>query len=180
VPSAAWFVAASLTVDTVVPGRRPAVPTGANDRARRDARCAGTASPEGTVTAHEGGSHVVTNPLASRTIAREEIRNVARGWWTLLFVGFTGAMTIAGSTSAPSAMPYCGLWLSLGVGEGALSSWPGLTLVSVAIGFWSICYGIVAISASIELKALPQRIDEAQCQLAGAYSVERIPAVHTR
>jgi hypothetical protein len=90
-------------------------------------------------------------------------------------------MTIPGSITARGAMPYWGLWLALGIVEVALSFWllqqPGLTLLSavLAIGFWSICYGIVAISASIELKALPQRIDEAQCPLARATPSSAFP-----
>jgi uncharacterized membrane protein HdeD (DUF308 family) len=36
----------------------------------------------------------VTNPLSSRTMAREEIRHVARSLWTLLLVGIVS--TIAG------------------------------------------------------------------------------------
>ena len=34
----------------------------------------------------------VTNPLASRTMAREQIRHVARGLWTLLFVGIVSTI----------------------------------------------------------------------------------------
>jgi uncharacterized membrane protein HdeD (DUF308 family) len=102
------------------------------------------------------------------------------GWWVLS----TGAMTIAGSLSARNVMPYWGLWLALGIGEVVVSFWllqqPGLTLVTavLAIGFWSIASGIVTIAASIELKALPQRLDEAQRQFTQAYSDQRLPAGH--
>jgi uncharacterized membrane protein HdeD (DUF308 family) len=102
------------------------------------------------------------------------------GWWVL----FTGAVTIAGSTSAREVMPYWGLWLALGIGEVVLACWllqqPGLTLVSavLAIGLWSLCYGVVTIAASIELKDVPRRIDKAQRQFEQSYSDERMPAAH--
>ena len=71
------------------------------------------------------------------------------GWWVL----FSGVMTIAGSVSARHFLPYWGLWLALGIGEVVVAFWllqqPGLTLVSavLAIGLWSIFYGIVTIAA---------------------------------
>jgi uncharacterized membrane protein HdeD (DUF308 family) len=100
------------------------------------------------------------------------------GWWVL----FSGAMTIAGSLGARNVMPYWGLWLALGIGEVVLAVWlleqPGLTLIStvLAIGLWSVFYGIVTITASIELKNLPQEIDEAHRQLKPTFSDERMPA----
>jgi uncharacterized membrane protein HdeD (DUF308 family) len=210
---------------------------------------------------------LVTNPLASRALAREELGNVARGWWALCVVGIvstiagglilvfdwsvddlavflgtllvvrgvltmlslpldgsarvwslamggleaglgialfawpeptllvvaafigwwvllSGAMTIAGSLGARNVMPYWGLWLALGIGEVVLALWlleqPGLTLVStvLAIGFWGVFYGIVTIAASIELKNLPRRVDEAHRQLQQSYSDQRMPAAH--
>jgi uncharacterized membrane protein HdeD (DUF308 family) len=93
-------------------------------------------------------------------------------------------MTIAGSLGARNVMPYWGLWLAVGIGEVVLALWlleqPGLTLVStvLAIGFWSVLYGIVTIAASIELKNLPQRIDQAHRQFDQAYSEQRMPAAH--
>jgi uncharacterized membrane protein HdeD (DUF308 family) len=200
---------------------------------------------------NEEDAMLVTNPLAPRTLAREAIRTVSRGWWALLLMGivstvaggliliidwsvrdlalflgtllvvhgvltmlslpldgsprgwaiamgileagvgvalfawpeptllvvaaligwwvlFTGVMTIAGSVSARRILPYWGLWLALGIGEVVVAFWllqqPGLTLVSavLAIGLWSIFYGVVLIAASIELKNLPRRFEEAQ------------------
>jgi uncharacterized membrane protein HdeD (DUF308 family) len=102
------------------------------------------------------------------------------GWWVL----FAGAMTIAGSVGARNVMPYWGLWLALGIGEVVLSFWlleqPGLTLVStvLAIGLWSIFYGVVTIAASIELKNLPRRVDEARHEFEPSYSDERLPTAH--
>jgi uncharacterized membrane protein HdeD (DUF308 family) len=102
------------------------------------------------------------------------------GWWVL----FSGAMTIAGSVSARNLMPYWGLWLALGIGEVVLAVWlleqPGLILVStvLAIGLWSVFYGIVTIAASIELKNLPRRIDDAHRQFEQTYSNQRTPAAH--
>jgi uncharacterized membrane protein HdeD (DUF308 family) len=100
------------------------------------------------------------------------------GWWVL----FSGAMTIAGSLGARNVMPYWGLWLALGIGEVVLAVWlleqPGLTLIStvLAIGLWSVFYGIVTIAASVELKHLPGRIDGAHRQFEQTFSDERMPS----
>jgi uncharacterized membrane protein HdeD (DUF308 family) len=101
------------------------------------------------------------------------------GWWVL----FSGVMTIAGSVSARRILPYWGLWLALGIGEVAAAFWllrqPGLTLVSavLAMGLWSIFYGIILIAASIELKNLPSRFEAAEREFsAPAFSDGRVPA----
>jgi uncharacterized membrane protein HdeD (DUF308 family) len=101
------------------------------------------------------------------------------GWWVL----FSGVMTIAGSVSARRILPYWGLWMALGIGEVVIAFWllqqPGLTLVSavLAIGLWSIFYGVVLIAASIELKNLPHRFDEAQREFdAPSFPDTRMPA----
>ena len=84
------------------------------------------------------------------------------GWWVL----FSGVMTVAGSISARRILPYWGLFLALGTVEAVVGVWllyrPGLTLLAMvfAIGLWAILYGIVLTAASIELKNLPDRLDE--------------------
>jgi uncharacterized membrane protein HdeD (DUF308 family) len=88
------------------------------------------------------------------------------GWWIL----FSGVMTIVGSISARRVLPYWGLFLALGIVEAVLAVWllerPGLTLLAtvLAIGLWSIIYGIVLTTASIELKHLPEHLDEIERQ----------------
>ena len=86
---------------------------------------------------------------------------VVIGWWVL----FNGIMAIAGSISARRILPYWGLFLGLGIAETVLAIWllsrPGLTLVAtvLAIGLWSLLYGIVLVAVAIELKQLPKRFD---------------------
>jgi uncharacterized membrane protein HdeD (DUF308 family) len=83
------------------------------------------------------------------------------GWWVL----FGGVMTITGSISARRILPYWGLFLALGIAETAIAFWllarPGLTLVAtvLAVGLWSIFYGVVQIAVGVELKNLPSRFD---------------------
>jgi uncharacterized membrane protein HdeD (DUF308 family) len=84
------------------------------------------------------------------------------GWWVL----FSGVMTIVGSVTARRYLPYWGLWLALGIVEAVLAFYlleqPGLTLLAtvLAIGLWSIIYGIVLTAASVELKHLPELFDD--------------------
>ena len=81
------------------------------------------------------------------------------GWYVL----FSGIMTIAGSISARSVLPYWGVTLALGILETLFAFWllarPGLTLVAavLAIGLWSIVYGVVQIVLAFEVKSLAQR-----------------------
>ena len=88
------------------------------------------------------------------------------GWWIL----FSGVMTVAGSIGARRIIPYWGLFLALGILEAVVGVWllnrPGLTLLATvfAIGFWTIVYGIVLTAASIELKNLPERLDDLERQ----------------
>jgi uncharacterized membrane protein HdeD (DUF308 family) len=94
------------------------------------------------------------------------------GWYVL----FSGIMTIAGSISGRDVLPYWGLMLAFGILETLFSFWllsrPGLTLVAavLAIGLWSIIYGVVLISLSIEVKNLSGRADVA------ARDLERVPS----
>jgi uncharacterized membrane protein HdeD (DUF308 family) len=89
------------------------------------------------------------------------------GW----FVLFSGIMTIAGSISARSVLPYWGLMLAFGGLETLLSFWllarPGLTLVAavLAVGFWSLFYGVVEIVLAFETKNLSARADNADRKL---------------
>jgi uncharacterized membrane protein HdeD (DUF308 family) len=81
------------------------------------------------------------------------------GWYVL----FSGIMTIAGAISGRDVLPYWGLMLAFGILETLFSFWllarPGLTLVAgvLAIGLWSLFYGVVQIALSFEIKALPAR-----------------------
>ena len=83
------------------------------------------------------------------------------GFWVL----FSGIITITGSISARHILPYWGLFLGLGVVETILSFWllsrPGLTLVAsvLAIGLWSLIYGVVLTIVAVDLKNLPARLD---------------------
>ena len=83
------------------------------------------------------------------------------GWYVL----FSGIMTIAGSISARSVLPYWGLMLAFGILETLFSFWllarPGLTLVAavLALGLWSMIYGVVQIVLAFETKNLSARAD---------------------
>jgi uncharacterized membrane protein HdeD (DUF308 family) len=85
----------------------------------------------------------------------------AIGFWVL----FNGVMTITGSVSARRILPYWGVFLGLGVAETILSFWllsrPGLTLVAtvIAIGLWSLIYGVILTLVAVELKNLPARLE---------------------
>ena len=86
----------------------------------------------------------------------------AIGWWVL----FSGIMTVAGSITGRGVLPYWGLMLGLGILETLFAFWllarPGLTLVAaiLAIGLWSLIYGVVQIALSFEVKHLPNRVAE--------------------
>jgi uncharacterized membrane protein HdeD (DUF308 family) len=83
------------------------------------------------------------------------------GWYVL----FSGIMTIAGAVSGRGVIPYWGWMLGFGILEILFALWllarPGLTLVAIvlAIGLWSIIYGVVQIVLSFEIKNLPKRLD---------------------
>jgi uncharacterized membrane protein HdeD (DUF308 family) len=83
------------------------------------------------------------------------------------YILFSGIFAIAGSISARTVVPYWGWILAFGILETGLGIWllsrPGLTLVAavLAIGLWSIFYGIVQIVLSFEIKNLPARADQA-------------------
>jgi uncharacterized membrane protein HdeD (DUF308 family) len=83
------------------------------------------------------------------------------GWYVL----FSGIMTIAGSISARGVLPYWGIMLAFGVLETLFSFWllarPGLSLVAavLALGLWSLIYGVVQIMLAFETKNLSARAD---------------------
>jgi len=93
------------------------------------------------------------------------------GFWVL----FNGVMTITGSISGRRYLPYWGLFLGLGVVETLLSIWllsrPGLTLVAavIAIGLWSLIYGVILTIVAVDLKNLPARLESGH-QKSGATS----------
>jgi len=84
------------------------------------------------------------------------------GWWVL----FSGVMTIGGSIATRHVMPYWGLALTLGIVETVLAFYllgqPGLTLLTavLALGIWTIFYGVMEIAVAFEVKNLPNRFDE--------------------
>jgi uncharacterized membrane protein HdeD (DUF308 family) len=100
------------------------------------------------------------------------------GWYVL----FAGLMTIAGSISGRNVLPYWGLMLALGIAETVFSFWllarPGLTLVAavLALGLWTVIYGVIEIVLAFEVKNLPARADDAARDL-GAVPMARSAAM---
>jgi uncharacterized membrane protein HdeD (DUF308 family) len=86
------------------------------------------------------------------------------GWYVL----FSGIMTIAGSISARGVLPYWGVMLAIGIFETVFSFWllsrPGLTLVAavLALGIWSVVYGVVQIVLAVDIKNIPSRLADAE------------------
>jgi uncharacterized membrane protein HdeD (DUF308 family) len=82
------------------------------------------------------------------------------GWWVL----FSGIMTTAGALTARDFLPYWGLMLAYGIIETLFAFWliarPDVTLVAtvLAIGLWTMVYGVVQVILSFELKNLPRRL----------------------
>ncbi|MDQ1490780.1 MAG: hypothetical protein QOJ23_3294 [Actinomycetota bacterium] len=85
------------------------------------------------------------------------------GWWVL----FSGIMTTAGAITARDFLPYWGLMLAYGIIETLFAFWliarPDVTLVAtiLAIGLWTMVYGVVQVILSFELKNLPRRLGTA-------------------
>ena len=85
------------------------------------------------------------------------------GWWVL----FSGIMTTAGAIAARDFLPYWGLMLAYGIIETLFAFWliarPDVTLVAtvLAIGLWTMVYGVVQVILSFELKNLPRRLGTA-------------------
>jgi uncharacterized membrane protein HdeD (DUF308 family) len=89
------------------------------------------------------------------------------GWYVL----FSGIMTIAGSITARDFLPYWGWLFAFGILETLFSFWllarPGLTLVAavLALGLWTVFYGVVQIALAFEIKSMSHRADQAARQL---------------
>jgi uncharacterized membrane protein HdeD (DUF308 family) len=85
------------------------------------------------------------------------------GWWVL----FSGVMTTTGAIAGRDFLPYWGLMLAYGVIETLFALWliarPDVTLVAtiLAIGLWTMVYGVVQVLLSFELKNLPRRLGTA-------------------
>jgi uncharacterized membrane protein HdeD (DUF308 family) len=85
------------------------------------------------------------------------------GWWVL----FSGVMTTTGAIAARDFLPYWGLMLAYGIIETLFAFWliarPDVTLVAtvLAIGLWTMVYGVVQVILSFELKNLPRRLGSA-------------------
>ena len=92
------------------------------------------------------------------------------GWWVL----FSGIMTTAGAIAARDFLPYWGLMLSYGIIETLFAFWliarPDVTLVAtvLAIGLWTMVYGVVQVILSFELKNLPRRLGTAASPVTSA------------
>lgn len=84
------------------------------------------------------------------------------GWYVL----FSGVMTIAGTISSREVLPYWGLYLTFGILETLLAFWllarPGLTLVAavLAIGFWSMTYGVLQIMLAFGAKNMSRDVED--------------------
>jgi uncharacterized membrane protein HdeD (DUF308 family) len=96
------------------------------------------------------------------------------GWWVL----FSGVMTIGGSIATRQVMPYWGLSLALGIVETVLAFYllgqPGLTLLSavLALGIWSVFYGVIEVAVAFEVRNLPNRFDEAVRDLSTRFTTQ--------
>jgi uncharacterized membrane protein HdeD (DUF308 family) len=92
------------------------------------------------------------------------------GWWVL----FSGIMTTAGAVAARDFVPFWGLMLAYGVIETLFAFWliarPDVTLVAtvLAIGLWTMVYGVVQVILSFELKNLPRRLGTAASPVSSA------------
>lgn len=96
------------------------------------------------------------------------------GWWVL----FSGVMTIGGSIATRHVMPYWGLALTLGIVETVLAFYllgqPGLTLLTavLALGIWSIFYGVIEVAVAFEVRNLPNRFDKAVRDLSTPFTTQ--------
>lgn len=85
------------------------------------------------------------------------------GWYVL----FSGIVAISGAISGRGILPFWGVTLAFGILEVLLSFWllarPGLTLVAgvLAIGLWSLVYGVVQIALSFEIRGMSGRASQA-------------------
>jgi uncharacterized membrane protein HdeD (DUF308 family) len=92
------------------------------------------------------------------------------------YVLFSGLMTIAGSITWRDVVPYWGLMLAFGILETLFATWllvrPDLTIVAavLAIGLWSLFFGVMQIVLAFEVKRLPSRADALAQSLDAATS----------
>jgi uncharacterized membrane protein HdeD (DUF308 family) len=98
---------------------------------------------------------LVTNPLASRAMARERLGSVARGWWALCLVGIVS--TIAGGLILVIDWSIDDLALFLGT---LLVVRGLLTMLSPPLDgsarAWSVAMGVVEVGFGIALFAWPE------------------------
>ena len=77
---------------------------------------------------------------------------------------FGGVVTLAGAIVGRATTPYWALTLTVGLVETLFSMWllarPGLTLVAavLAIGLWSMLYGVGQIALAFEIKHMSGRV----------------------
>jgi uncharacterized membrane protein HdeD (DUF308 family) len=100
--------------------------------------------------------------------------------WLLLF---RGTMAVIGSITARKVVPYWGLILATGILEVVVAVYllgqPGLTLVAtvLTIGFASMLYGVLEILAAVEVRSLPERLDDLTGARGGAETRRSLDAV---
>ncbi len=76
------------------------------------------------------------------------------GWYVL----FSGTVTIAGAITGRDVLPFWGFMLGFGIIEVLFAFWllarPGMSLVAavLALGLWSLLYGVVQIVLAFDVK----------------------------
>jgi uncharacterized membrane protein HdeD (DUF308 family) len=84
------------------------------------------------------------------------------GWYVL----FAGVVAIAGAIASRGVLPYWGVVLAIGIFETVLGFWllaqPAATLVAtvLAIGLWSVVYGVMQLVLAVVIKELPDHAEE--------------------
>src|SRR3954447_12723101 len=91
--------------------------------------------------------------------------------WLLMF---RGGMAIVGAISSRKVLPTWGLVLVTGIFEVLVALYrlgrPGLTLIAtaLAIGLATLLYGVLEILAAVEVRSLPERLDDLTGARGGA------------
>jgi uncharacterized membrane protein HdeD (DUF308 family) len=97
------------------------------------------------------------------------------GWYVLV----TGVVTVAGAITGRGVLPYWGLVLATGIFETVFGFWllgqPGLTLVTtvLAIGLWSVIYGVMQLVLAFEIKEMPNRATQLSSELSPVTALPR-------